>query len=99
MSERELRPVQLTAVHHESEAGIIVSALSAQGIESNFTGASTSGFRAEVPGMVEIWVHERNLEKAREILANLESSSGDIDWSQVDTGDSSPITDEESEEV
>lgn len=90
-----LKPARLIKVPHEAEAGIIVSALMAQGIQANSTGEFTSGLRAETPGMVQVWVHENTLERAREILKEVELGSSDINWAEVDTGDSSPITEEE----
>ena len=96
MSSKESNePVKLIEVLHEGEAGIIISALAARGIEANSAGAATAGFRAESPGMVEIWVHQKNLEEAQRILETIKDSSSEIDWSLVDTGDSSPLTAEE----
>lgn len=86
------KPVRLTKVAYESQAAVIMTALEARGIQVNSTGGFTSGFRAESPGMVEIWVHEQNLEDSRSILANLKQESEEIDWSKVDTGDDSPLS-------
>ncbi|MFK7734692.1 MAG: DUF2007 domain-containing protein [Pirellulaceae bacterium] len=88
-------PVRLVKVHHESEAGLIMSALALEGIDSNSTGEFTAGLRAETPGMVQIWVHKCNLERARELLQEVNDSVGEVDWSEVDTGDRTPVEDDE----
>ena len=88
-------PVRLVKVHHESEAGIIRAALANAGIESNSTGDFTSGLRAETPGMVQVWVHKRNLERAQAVLREVTESAAEIDWSTVDTGDPTPIAEDE----
>jgi len=79
--------VVLTSVPNESEAAIIVAVLSEHGIRSISTGEFTAGFRAEVPGQVSVTVSATDLIQAREILAQVETESDEIDWSQVDVGE------------
>ena len=81
------QPVRLIKVLHEVEAAIIASSLAENGIEAHITGEHTSGMRAETPGMVQVWVHRIDLEKAREVLAEIKQQSSEIDWDQVDVGE------------
>lgn len=90
-----VKPVRLTRVYYESEAAILMTALEARGIRANSTGGFTSGFRAEAPGMVEVWVDSKDLEEAKQVLEGIKDEASEIDWSQVDTGDDSPKTVEE----
>jgi hypothetical protein len=63
------RPVVLTKVQTESEAGMIIAQLDRAGIEAESAGALTSGLLGENLGEVEILVHESDLERAREVLS------------------------------
>ena len=94
MSE-DVKLVRLTEVLHEAEAGVLVAALETDGIQANSTGDLTSGFRAESPGTIEIWVHAKDLAKAQKVLAEINNGEEDVDWSQVDTGDESPVSEDE----
>lgn len=92
---RHIRPVRLIKVHHEAEAGIIMSALAARGIESNSTGDYTAGLRAESPGMIQIWVHEEDRAEAHQVINSIKEDSAEIDWAKIDTGDRTPLSQEE----
>lgn len=81
----------VTSVTSESEAAMIVTALAEQGIESIASGGYTAGFRAEAPGEVQVIVRQRDLQRAREVLAVFETENAAIDWSQVDVGE--PVDD------
>ncbi|MEM8736123.1 MAG: DUF2007 domain-containing protein [Planctomycetota bacterium] len=94
MSE-ETKLVRLTEVFHEAEAGVLVAALETEGIQANSTGDLTSGFRAESPGSIEVWVHAKDLAKAQAVMAEIESGDEPVDWSEVDTGDATPIGEDE----
>lgn len=58
-------------VPHEMEAGAIVSALEAAGVQAEAVGGYTAGFRAEAPGEVQVVVRHVDLERATSILAEL----------------------------
>lgn len=79
-------PEKLVTVPTDIEAGALITALAAYGVEANSTGGYTAGFRAEAPGSVQIWVRRQDLEKARAALEKIDQSSEEIDWSQVDVG-------------
>ena len=52
----------------ELKAGFAASILREAGIECRTIGGHTAGFRAEAPGQVSLLVHERDVERARELL-------------------------------
>lgn len=88
MSEQDQdRLVDLTACRTEFEAEIIVEELKAEGVEARAVGGTTAGFRAEAPGEVKVIVHEKDLVRAKELLAIIKSESSRIDWSDVDVGE------------
>ena len=43
-------------------------------------------FRVAVPGWVEVYVAEKDLPRAEEVLARVKEENEHIDWSQVDVG-------------
>lgn len=57
------------------EAGAVVTALEAEGIEATTTGSYTSGFQAEAPGQVQVIVRQSQADKARHILERLEQEA------------------------
>lgn len=77
----------LRSFQNESEAAPVVAALDAHGIEAKTTGDFTAGFRAEAPGVVSVIVRQEDLDRAKEVLAEIEKEQTDIDWSQVDVGE------------
>jgi pheromone shutdown protein TraB len=79
-------PVLLTSALNEAEAGIIVGALAEEGIKAAMSGVYTAGFRAEAPGWVKVLVAERDLARAKQILAGARRDQDNIDWSRVDVG-------------
>lgn len=62
---------ELMRVPNEMEAAIVVNALSDNGIQATATGGFTSGFKAEAPGDVQIYVRQGDLRAARQILDQL----------------------------
>lgn len=76
--------VTLTKVNDEIHGNLILTALEANGVKATLTGVFSAGFRAEAPGYVSVVVKQRDFEKAKEILKELEEP---IDWSKVDVGD------------
>jgi hypothetical protein len=81
-----LEPVLLTSAPHEWGAGVIVSALEDEGIKATMTGQATADFRVGLPGWVQVYVAEKDLDRAKEILDLVRIQNADIDWSQVDVG-------------
>ena len=80
-------PVLLTSAPNEMGAGIIVGALEEEGIKAAMSGVYTAGFRAEAPGWVKVLVAERDLARAKAILADVRTNHDEIDWYQVDVGE------------
>lgn len=80
-------PVELATVTTDIEAGALVSALEAAGIKASSTGGYTAGFRAQAPGVIQIWVRQMDFQAARNALASIQRASNEIDWSKVDVGD------------
>lgn len=75
----QARPVLLTNVPNEQIAQLILNALQAEDIEAVTTGGLTAGFRAEAPGEVHIMVHERDLDRAKEVLVSFEACDDAIE--------------------
>jgi|SoiMethySBSTD1v2_1073268.scaffolds.fasta_scaffold5656160_1 putative signal transducing protein len=84
--EDPLEPVRLTSVPHEAAGGVIVAALEDEGIKATLAGVNTAEFRVAVPGWVEVYVAEKDLPRAEEVLARVKEENEHIDWSQVDVG-------------
>lgn len=87
--DQEQLAVVATAAN-ELEAGMIVAALERHGIRARASGVLTAGFRAEAPGRVRILVRESELERAEEVLDQVEGEGKQVDWSEVDVGDPDP---------
>ena len=71
MSQDPDAPQVAAKAANEVEAAIIVAALEAQGIQAQAVGVFASTFRAEAPGDVSIVVRQRDLARARQVLAEL----------------------------
>ncbi len=80
-------PEVLSSVRTDVEAAAMVGALAERGIEASTTGGYTAGFRAEAPGFVNVIVKRKDLDRARQALADIEQNRPDVDWSQVDVGE------------
>ena len=80
-------PVTLISVTNEFAASAIVAALAAAGIKAETTGAFTSGFRAEVPGDVEVVVRQADVEAGMAVLEEIAADDTPVDWSQIDVGE------------
>ncbi|MBN1854929.1 MAG: hypothetical protein JW829_19500 [Pirellulales bacterium] len=65
-------PEILISVPNEIEAAAIVTVLSGQGVQATTTGSYTAGFRAEAPGSVHVIVRHQDLDRAWQILAEIE---------------------------
>ena len=76
----------LTTVSTEVEAAVITNALQQLGIEAVEAGGYTSGFKAEAPGAVKVFVKRVVAELVRRALHQIRDEQADIDWLQVDVG-------------
>ena len=70
-------PVVVATAATEIEAGVIVSALEAEGITARTVGTFTSSFRAEAPGRVSIVVRQDELERAQQVLAQAQGETSE----------------------
>jgi hypothetical protein len=70
MSENTSDPVVLSSFPTEAEATLVVSQLRSEGIEAQVSGGHTAGFRAAAPPMVQVLVHAKDAERARQILGD-----------------------------
>ena len=84
-------PEVLLSVANEIEAGAIVTALAEYGIEAFAAGGYTSGFKAEAPGWVKVLVAREDLDRAKQVLAEIREGQTEIDWSSVDVS-KTPVT-------
>ena len=80
-------PTTLTRFASEIEAASILSALAENGIQATTTGSFTIGFRADAPGDLTVVVRRCDLQRALEVLAEVDAARKDIDWSAVDVGE------------
>lgn len=87
-ADRRERLTRLTSAPREMEAGIIVAILEQHGIRATMTGVATAGFRAEAPGWVHVLVAEEDLPVAQAVLEEVRQDRSEIDWEQVDVGES-----------
>ena len=65
-------PTIVYSADNAIEAGAVVTALEAEGIEATTTGSYTSGFQAEAPGQVQVVVRQSQAETARNVIERLE---------------------------
>jgi len=87
VSEASDTPDLLISVATEVEAAVIANELQRCGIEAVAAGGYTSGFKAEAPGAVQIYVKHVDADLARRTLDRIRNENADIDWSQVDVGE------------
>jgi hypothetical protein len=85
MSEQPEHTAVLTSAPSETEAAIVIAALEENGIRAS-SGEYTSGLRAGAWNWVDILVAEENLDRAKEVLVEVQREYDHIDWSQVDVG-------------
>ena len=78
----------LTTAASEWEATVIVEALRDAGIDASVSGVLTSSFRAEAPGRARILVPEAQEADALAALERIRTEAKNIDWDQVDVGES-----------
>lgn len=80
-------PELLESFPSDIEAATLVASLEAHGIQASTTGGYTAGFRAEAPGNVNVIVRHKDLDRAKQVLADFKRDQTDVDWSQVDVGE------------
>ena len=75
-------PVVLTSVPSELMGMLLVGRLEGEGIMAKLAGGGLAGFRAETPVWVQVLVARRDLDRAKELLAewkNKKREEGDDD--------------------
>jgi hypothetical protein len=84
--------VDLTTAASEFEAGVMVEALKGQGIPAQaFTAVgSTMQWEIAMTQPFRVAVRRADLERAREALRAIKADSVDLDWDEVNTGESTP---------
>ena len=63
--------VRVASSFHEWEALLLVQRLREDGVMATATGTYTAGFLAEAPGLVSVYVKDRDVERAREVMERL----------------------------
>lgn len=86
MTREPSRSVVLLSVRDEVEASAIVTALVAEGIDSQATGGYMAGFKIGAPTVVEVRVRECDVGRARALLESLRRQSPAINWDEIDVG-------------
>ena len=80
-------PTALTCFATEVEAAIIISVLAENGIQATTAGSDTTAWGREEPADVTVVKRHCDLQRALEVLAEVEAARKDIDWSAVDVGE------------
>ena len=91
--------VDLTTCRNSFEAQIIAEALKAQGVPAYAfdIAGSTLQWDVAVSQPIRVAVRRADVETAKGILRAVKAESVDLDWSDVATGDPTPVTPEEVE--
>ena len=79
--------VRLLKVADQFTATMIVAALESAGIEARLDGNHISNLRLQIPTTVQVLVYEKDLESAKSVLDEFRESMKNVDWSQIDVGD------------
>ncbi len=89
--------VDLTTARTAFEAEMIAETLRAQGIpaEAFTTAGSMLQWDIAATQPMRVQVRRRDLDRARDSLRAIRADSVDLDWSEVDTGDRTPVSDRE----
>ncbi len=77
----------LASFPNEMDASVIANALEAEGVTAVLTGVNTASFRAEAPGLVNVMIRREDLDRARQILGEMQDGKSDTDWDSVDVGE------------
>lgn len=84
--------VDLATANSELEAEAMVSELAAHGIQAKVFALSDATLRAFTQQAIRISVRREDLDRSMAVLREFRSKSMVPDWSEVDTGDTSPLT-------
>lgn len=71
MSDDAASLIRVASSFHEWEALLLVQRLQEEGVMATATGTYTAGFLTEAPGMVSVYVKDRDVERAREVMQRL----------------------------
>ena len=90
-------PTTIASFPDAYQANSFAGLLNSNGIHARVVGDYTSGFQAEAPGEVQVLVASEQLGRARELLGVWNHEQGDslVDWSLVDVGDPTEVTEAE----
>ncbi|MCA9289289.1 MAG: hypothetical protein KDA05_11925 [Phycisphaerales bacterium] len=85
--------VVLTSAASELQAGLWISVLESHGIRGVSPGSAATTLRWEVGSTdpYRLFVRRADVDRAREVLDNQRSDSIDIDWNEVDVGESAEV--------
>lgn len=94
--------VRVASSFHEWEALLLVQRLREDGVMATATGTYTAGFLAEAPGLVSVYIKDRDVERAREVMERLVQEQqprgmGDDSGSASSTVATQCVSDEEDE--
>ena len=67
-------PSEVASFEDSYEANLLVSKLKELGIHATLAGTFTSGFQAESPGLVTVFVSKENLLAAKQVIAELKAN-------------------------
>jgi hypothetical protein len=89
MAKRDDDLVVLTSASSEMQAALWVSVLESHGIAAMGPNAAATTLRWEVSSSdpFKVYVRRGDAARAKEVLARERADSVDIDWSEIDTGD------------
>ena len=71
MSDDAASLIRVASSFHEWEALLLVQRLRDEGVMATATGTYTAGFLTEAPGMVSVYVKDRDVERARQVMQRL----------------------------
>ncbi|MGE3107471.1 MAG: DUF2007 domain-containing protein [Phycisphaerales bacterium] len=89
--------VELTKAATDFDAQVVAAALRDQGVPASVFGRAATTLQGHISPVhaVSISVRRADLVRARTVLDEIRESARGIDWSQVDTADTSALTPEE----
>lgn len=80
--------IRVASSFHEWEALLLVQRLRDEGVMATATGSYTAGFLAEAPGLVSVYVKDRDAERAKEVMQRLvqEQQTGGLKGTDSESG-------------
>lgn len=91
--------VNLTTASTDFEAQTIAQALEAHGVTAKVFANAGSTLQGAIANEIKVAVRRADLELARSVLRTIKAESVDIDWSEVDTGDRTALSEAELAEL